>query len=134
VKSFALLFSLLLLCGCETTGWHREPHYYKVVTMDLNGSLISSWIAKGHIWRRERGYSFKAVERQIEHSPTVYRYPLGWRVKIAAPKTIIYRVEKPAWLNNIKPLDVADAAEDGVQATPPMRLEPLRKPAADRAR
>lgn len=128
VKRLLLLFPVLsALCGCATP-------YYKVVTTDLNGKLVSSWVSKGHVWRSEGGYVFKAVERQIEHPPTVYRYPLGWRVRVAAPRTVIYRMEKPAWLEGITPLDVADAAEDGGSATPPIRLGPPLKAAADRAR
>jgi hypothetical protein len=131
MKNFLLLIpAALLLCGCQTSG----KHYYKIVTTDMNGKLISSWVAKGRVKRREGGYKFTAVERQIGHPPTIYRYPLGWRVSIAAPETIIYPVVKPAWLNDIKPLDVADAAEAGVQAAPPVRLGPPQKPAAAPAR
>jgi hypothetical protein len=134
VKTLAILLSIALLCGCQTTNMRNGPPYYKVVTTDLNGRLISSWIAKGRVHRKEGGYKFTAVERQIENPPAVYRYPLGWRVTIAAPKTVIYPVTKPLWLQSIKPLDVADAAEDGVQAAPPVRLGPPRQPAADPAR
>jgi hypothetical protein len=125
-----LLLVLAALCGCSA---FRTP-YYKIVTTNVNGELISSWVSKGRVWRSEGGYVFRAVQRQIEHPPTVYRYPLGWRVRIAAPCTIIYRTEKPAWLEDLTPLDVADAAEDGGSAAPPVHLGPPLKPAADRAR
>jgi hypothetical protein len=119
------LLMIFALSGCAT-------RYYKVVTTDVNGKLISSWVAEGRVKRKQGGYHFNAVQRQVEHPPSIYRYPLGWKVRIAAARTIIYRTEKPEWIDMVTPLDVADAAEDGVSATPPLRLPPLRE--AEQAR
>lgn len=94
-------------------GCGSPPKYYKVVTMDPQGKLASSWTAKGHVLRWDGAYHFKAVERQIDKPQRWYLYPLPHKVRVAAANTVIYRTEEPSWLRGIDPLAVADAAEDG---------------------
>lgn len=113
--AFALAFT-----GCAYPG-----RYSKVVTMETDGKLIASWTAKGWVWRTNDGYRFTAVERRINNPPREFRYPLGRRVRTLAPRTVIYRTEEPAWLKNLSPLEIADAAEDGLpirgDATQPLQ-------------
>jgi hypothetical protein len=135
MKRLLLLLPVLLGCaGCQSAGFWHEPAYYKVVTTNLNGDLVSSWVSEGAVARREGGYTFKAIERQVEHPPVVYRYPLGWHVHIAAPKTVVYRIAKPEWISKADPLAVADAAEDGGQVAPPVRLAQPPQSEAGRVR
>jgi hypothetical protein len=88
--------------------------------MDAQGELISSFVSKGPIWRRDGGYRFVALEHMTDNPRRLYRYPLGFKTFIKAPETVIYRVEPPAWYLEIEALEVADAAEEGEPLTPPV--------------
>jgi hypothetical protein len=122
-----LLFRATLLAALASAGC-SGPRYYKVVTMDTRGDLVASWIAKGRVLRRDGGYRFTAIERQIPHPPRVYRYPLGFRTFVKTPETVIYRTEPPPWYRAAQPLVVADAAEARFPlfrpSTPPRPITP----------
>lgn len=106
-----LLLAALSLTACST------PRYYKVVTMDHGGRVHSSWIAEGRVKRVEKGYTFKAVERRTGKPQRELHYPLGRPVRVSTAHTVIYPVEKPAWLVGQTPLTAADRAEDAANAT-----------------
>jgi hypothetical protein len=115
-----LLFSLCVLVslsGCGTYSSVRNiPHprraYHHVVLMNARGELVSSWTSEGKIKRVGSGYKFKAVERRLTNPPREFRYPLGWVVTVQAPKVVTYRVPKPQWMWDLRPGDVAIAAEE----------------------
>ena len=112
---FLLLLPFVLLTAC----YDLPKKYYHVTVMNLNGDLISSWTARGGVYRTwEDGlYSMIAVERFTGKPTHYYRYPLGWRVHVGGPNMVIYRVEEPEWLRQQTDLDVADQADQkaGVQ-------------------
>ncbi len=91
MRFFSLLLILcagFFLAGCKTTSV-GPVRYYRVVTMDLRGNLIASWTSQDPVVEKENGYHFTAVERCVPNPPREYHYPLGWRVRVEAPRVVI---------------------------------------------
>lgn len=107
------LVPLLLLTGCESFAW-KQTHYYRVVLLERDGSLIAAYTARGYVYRREDGYRLTAVERCTPNPPREVHYPLGWRIHTQCAKTVIYEVGKPAWMVGLTPWNVADGAQEVV--------------------
>ena len=101
-----LLLAVFLLAqtGCYYTNnvFTRGRLYRKVVVTDLEGTLISSWIAEGPVWSYAPGYRFRAMERLSGGPiPVKTRYPNGWNVKVNGPNIVVMPCEKPQWLRDL---------------------------------
>jgi len=95
---------LLVQTGCSYTNnvFTRSRVYRRVQITDLQGVLISSWIAEGPVWSYAPGYRFRAIERHLGGPiPVTSRYPNGWNVKVGGPNIVIMPCEKPQWLKEI---------------------------------
>jgi hypothetical protein len=109
VNRTRLIFSLLAamaLNGCATSYTNniftRNRNYRKVRVTDLQGYLIAEYIAEGNVWRRGKGYRFKAMQRTVGGPlKTTARYPQGRIVRVDAPNIVVMPCGKPRWLYEI---------------------------------
>jgi hypothetical protein len=91
------------MAGCNTfhladyTGPRKA--YRRVRVTNPRGELIADWIAQGHVWRTERGFRFRAVER-LSAPPNMIsvRYPQGRMVEAAGPNITVARAGTPLWI------------------------------------
>ena len=95
-----LALSVLLLgpLGCASDPGFPSSLYYRVRVTDPRGHFIADWVAQGFVRSTERGYRFRAVERQTAPPfPETIRYPLGRIVEANGPNILIQRCGEPLW-------------------------------------
>lgn len=105
LRLLPLLLAIALLSGCAHTTYNTytgHQKYRKIRVTDVEGHLIADWVAEGHVWRYDKGYRFKAVERRTGGEfPQLLTYPQGRRVIVNGPNIAIMPCGKPEWLYRI---------------------------------
>lgn len=91
------LLAALTLASCERYVTERSL-FWKVISTDYEGNMISEWIAAGHPWKIKGGVRIRAIQKTTyDPSPVEVRYAITRRVEVKAPNVTYFRTPAPAW-------------------------------------
>lgn len=97
LRIFLCLLAVLSFASCERYVTERSS-FWKVISTDYEGNVISEWIAAGHPWRIEGGVRIRAIQKTTyDPHPVEVRYAISRRVEVTAANVTFFRTKAPAW-------------------------------------